>query len=299
MKLIITIPARDEEQSLPLVIREITTVMHDLIIPPDEWDVVVVDDGSKDETRRVCQELNVHCISHPKSRGLATVFRTEMRVCLNLGADIILHIDADGQYRAEDIPLLLKELENYDLVLGSRFLGEIESMPIMKKFGNKAFSKVISYITKYKITDGQTGFRAFTRQVAKEVIIRSTHTYTQEQIIRAARRNFRIIEVPIIFRKRKAGKSRLIRNPFEYALKAWINLFRIFRDFEPLKFFSVIGILVSLPGVLLASWLVYLHFTSGIVGHIFAMMLMVVFFLSGLQIILFGFIADMRRDTDG
>ncbi|MGC9780298.1 MAG: hypothetical protein HZR80_13715 [Candidatus Heimdallarchaeota archaeon] len=97
-----------------------------------------------------------------------------------------------------------------------------------KKVGNKAFSITLSILTRKKISDGQTGFRAFTREVAEKVPIISTHTYTQEQIIRVSKMNFTISEIPIYFAKRDDGNSRLMRNSFEYAIRAWKDIFRIY-----------------------------------------------------------------------
>ena len=222
-------------------------------------------------------------------------FKTELKKCLELKSDVIIHIDADGQYLPKEIPRLLNEIKNgYDLVLGSRFKGKIEYMPLINRFGNKAFSRVVSQISGIKITDAQTGFRAFTKEIAKIPII-SNHTYTQEQIIKTIRKKFRVKEVPIYFAKRN-GKSKLIRNPFEYAAKAWINIIRINRDFEPLKFFGISGGFVFLIGFLIGLYLIYLHFTSGIVGHFALIMLDVLILSIGLQIIIFGFLADMYRE---
>jgi len=178
--------------------------------------------------------------------------------------------------------------------LGSRFAGKIESMPLLKKLGNKAFSKVISKIIKHKITDCQTGFRAFTKEVADKVNIISSHTYTQEQIIHAVKQQFKIKEVPIYFARRK-GKSRLISNPFEYALKAWINILRTYRDYEPFKFFGGFGLILITLGSLLGLWFIYLHFTIGIKGHLGLIMLMLLLLLGGIQILFFGFLADMNK----
>ena len=170
-------------------------------------------------------------------------------------------------------------------------------MPIIKKFGNKAFSKVVSNITGMRISDAQTGFRAFTKDVAEKIKIASNHTYTQEQIIRAAKNKFRIKEVPIYFAKRK-DESRLMSNPFGYAIRAWINLIRTYRDYEPLKFFGLAGTSIFSIGLLIGFYLVYLHFTSGIVGHFALIMLDVLILSIGLQIIIFGFLADMYRSKN-
>ena len=293
MKLIVTIPAYNEEKTLPSLIKRIHKTMKD---NKYKYDVLVLDDGSKDRTPSVAKSAGAIVYSHPRNYGLADTFRTEMEKAVENGADIIIHIDADSQYMPEEIPKLVNELnKGNDLVLGSRFLGKIEEMPIVKRMGNIAFSKVISQITGLKITDGQTGFRAFTKDVAKKIQISSNHTYTQEQIIKAVRQKFRIKEVPIYFARRK-DESRLISNPLGYALRAWINLIRIYRDFEPLKFFGFIGTLVLLTGFALGGYLVYVQFfQGGVFRHLGLMMIDVLVLSVGLQILIFGFLADMFR----
>ncbi|MGC9780295.1 MAG: glycosyltransferase family 2 protein [Candidatus Heimdallarchaeota archaeon] len=191
--------------------------------------VLVVNDGSTDRTAEIASKAGAYVYSYKKNQGLAQAFRTEMKVCCELGAEIIVHTDADGQYKAEEIPLLIEQIENgYDLVLGSRLKDSIEYMPKINKIGNIAFSFVISLLTKQKISDGKTGFRAFIRKIAEEIQIISDHTYTQEQIIRAAQNNYSIKEVPIYFAKRDDGKSRLMRSPFDYAFRAWKNILKIY-----------------------------------------------------------------------
>ncbi|MBN4049045.1 glycosyltransferase family 2 protein [archaeon AH-315-M20] len=293
MKIVITIPAYNEEKTIGVLIRNIHEVMKSNNY---DYKILVVDDGSKDGTREVAKNAGVIVYSHPKNYGLAETFKTEIKKSLEMEADVIVHIDADGQYKPEEIPKLLSEIEKgYDLVLGSRFKGEIESMPLIKRLGNKVFSRVISNITRMKISDGQTGFRAFTKEVAEKIKIISDHTYTQEQIIRAVREKFKIKEVPVYFAKRK-DKSRLISNPFGYAIQAWINIIRIYRDYEPLKFFGIIGSIILFAGFVLGLYLVYIQlFGVGVNRHLGLMMLDILILSIGLQIIIFGFIADMLR----
>ena len=293
MKIVVTIPAYNEADTIAAVINKIHEVMGQ---NKYNYKILVVDDGSKDKTAEIAKKEDAIVYSHPKNYGLAEAFKTEVEKSLDLGADIIVHIDADTQYKAEEIPKLIAEIENgYDLVLGSRFKGTIESMPFMKRMGNIAFSKVISNITGMEISDGQTGFRAFTRKVADSIKITSGHTYTQEQIIRAVREKFRIKEVPVYFAKRK-DKSRLISNPFDYAIKAWINIIRIYRDYKPLKFFGVIGTLIFSAGFVLGLYLSYVQiFGEGVNRHLGLMMLDILILSIGLQIIIFGFIADMMK----
>ncbi|MFH1511076.1 MAG: glycosyltransferase family 2 protein [Candidatus Woesearchaeota archaeon] len=288
MKVVVTIPAYNEERTIGSVINGIRDLKKD-------YTVFVLDDGSKDGTADVAKKSGAVVCSHPKNYGLAEAFRTEIQQCLKLGADVIVHIDADGQYRASEIPKLVSQIEKgYDLVLGSRFLGTIESMPLIKRLGNRAFSKVISNIVGMRITDGQTGFRAFTKEVAEKVYLISNHTYTQEQIIRAIKLKFRVKEVPAYFAKRK-DKSRLISNPFEYAVKAWINIFRIYRDYEPLKFFGIFGTIFLALGIAGGIRLLWFYFTTGLVGHIPTMMLTAILIIVGVFIWLFAFLADMLK----
>lgn len=291
MKIRITIPAYNEENDIGKVIDEIKGVMDETNYL---YSLQIVNDGSKDKTAEIAKKHGAIIYSNMRNLGLAETFQKELEYCLKSKADIIVHTDADGQYNPKNIPELIKKVEEgYDLVLGSRFQGKIEGMPPLKRIGNRAFSRVISSLTGVKITDSTTGFRAFTREVALNIKFINTFTYTQEQIIRAAKQKFRITEIPI--ETRKTRESRLFRNPFEYAFKAWINIFRIYRDFDPLKFFGTIGLIFSLNGFLIGSWFVYLHFTSGIKGHLGLMILMVLLILIGIQIILFGFFADMNK----
>jgi len=185
LKVIITIPAYNEEGKIGNVIQNIKTVMDNTKYSYN-YLVLVVNDGSVDKTADEATKAGAFVFSHKINKGLAETFRTEMKLCSELGTEIIVHTDADGQYKAEEIPNLIEQVElGYDLVLGSRFMGTIESMSKIKRFGNKAFSRLISLLTKRRISDGQTGFRAFTRKVAEELPIESDYTYTQEQIIRA------------------------------------------------------------------------------------------------------------------
>ena len=292
MEIVITIPAYNEEKTIGLLINDINRVMKS---GSYNYKIIVVDDGSKDGTSEIAKNSGAIVYSLPKNYGLADTFKSEVEKSLELGADVIVHIDADIQYKPDEIPLLIKEIQNgYDLVLGSRFKGTIEHMPFINRIGNKAFSRVISNITGLKISDAQTGFRAFTRNFAKKITIKSDHTYTQEQIIRAVKNKFKIKEVPIYFAKRK-DKSRLISNPFSYALKAWINILRIYRDYEPLKLFGISGTLIFSIGVLIGFYMVYLHLTGGIMGHFALLMLNVVILSIGFQLLVFALLADMFR----
>ncbi|MBT4804624.1 glycosyltransferase family 2 protein [Candidatus Woesearchaeota archaeon] len=289
MKIIISIPAYNEEKTLPRVLEEIKEVMSNTNY---KYEFLILNDGSKDRTKEVAEKDGAIVVSNRRNLGLAETFKKEMQECLKRKADIIVHTDADGQYHPQHIPEMIEKVKSgYELVLGSRFKRNIKHMPFLKKIGNLAFAKVISSLTKVKITDSTTGYRAFTAEVARDINYINTFTYTQEQIIKAAKQGFKICEVPIVCRKTR--ESRLFNNPFQYAIKAWINIFRIYRDYQPLKFFGQIGGIFFLLGFLLGIYITITFILTGVVGGIPRVILSMLLMLTGIQIILFGFFADM------
>ncbi len=297
MKILVTMPAYDEEATIGGVIKGIRDVMDK---GKYNYGILVIDDGSSDKTSSIAKHLGATVVSHLHNMGLAEAFRTEMTKAMEMKADAIVHIDADGQYRAEEIPKLLSPIMKgeADLVLGSRFLGKIEEMPLSKRLGNIAFSRAISNIIRIKISDCQTGFRAFTPEVAQRIKIISDHTYTQEMIIKAAHAGFRIREVPIYFAKRRSGESKLVSSPLEYAAKAWINIIRIYRDYAPLKFFGGIGAGLMFISFLLGLYILEIFITGkgGLYQKIPTLFVIMLFFVTGLQIATFGLLADMKKE---
>lgn len=290
MKIIITIPAYNEEKTIAPVIKEIFEVMKKTRY---SFEVLVLDDGSKDKTVEVSKKAGAFVYSNTRNLGLAKTFKHEMRRCIEHKADIIVHTDADGQYPSEFIPKLIEKIEKgADLALGSRFGKGKYSGSFMKSLGNRMFAAVFSNLLKTKITDTTTGFRAFTKEVAKLPLI-SSFTYTQEQLIRVGRENMKISEIPI--RTKKTRESRLFKSPFQYAFKAWVNIFRIYRDFAPLKFFGFFGSIFLLVGIILGLWISYNIINFGTAGGIPRVILSATSIMMGIQIWLFGFFADMFR----
>jgi glycosyltransferase involved in cell wall biosynthesis len=290
MKVIITIPSYNEENDIEKVIKGIRKVMSS---SKYNFKILVLDDGSSDNTAKIARKNGAIVISHKRNMGLAETFKDEMKECLRLKADIIVHTDADGQYPNEAIPQLIRKIEEgYDLVLGSRFEKGKYSGSLFKKIGNIAFAKVFSGLLRTKITDTTTGFRAFKKDVAELPLI-NKFTYTQEQLIRAGRANMKITEIPI--NAKKTRESRLFRNPLEYAFKSWINILRVYRDFAPLKFFGLIGLLFIFLGGVIGVWIVYNVITTGAAGGIPRVILSALLIMTGVQIALFGFLADMQR----
>jgi len=290
MKIVISIPSYNEEKDIGRVLRNIKQVMH---FTSYRYQVLVLDDGSKDRTAHIAKKEGALVVTNKRNLGLAETFKREMEECIKLKADIIVHTDADGQYPAKYIPELIRKMEKgYDLVLGTRFDKGRYAGSFMKKVGNIVFAKIFSGLLNIKITDTTTGFRAFTQEVAQLPLI-NTFTYTQEQLIRAGKAKMRIAEIPI--KTNRTRESKLFKSSLDYAIKAWINIFRIYRDFEPLKFFGALGGVFLGIGLILGIWIFYLWLSTGSVGALPRVILSMLLVITGVQVVLFGFLADMIK----
>jgi glycosyltransferase involved in cell wall biosynthesis len=258
--------------------------------------VIVLNDGSTDSTEKIAKEANAVVKSHIINRGLGITIRDGIQEAMKLGADLIVTIDADGQYNPDQIPDLLQPILDgkADLVLGSRFKGTIVKMPRLKRLGNKIITLIIRNLMNLDISDSQTGFRAIKREILEHIILTADYTYTQEMIIRAAAEGFFIEDVPVTFYERKDGKSRLIRDPAEYGLNNAMTMLRAYRDYRPMTLFGTIGVLMMLLGVLIGLYIVYEFFVLGSFDTgqrlvtLSALMIM-----TGIQVLLFGLMADM------
>lgn len=217
-RVVVTIPAYNEENTIGRVVREIINVTG--------YEVVVVSDGSTDRTDGVAMAAGATVFLKPHT-GLADTFRREMWVMVGImKPDIIVHTDADGQYLATDIPKLVDKLkEGFDLVLGDRLGGCIERMPTTKRLMNKLGTLVISILAGMPVKDATTGFRAFRPQVAM-LPIKSDFTYTVEQILRASKAGMRIGTVPVTFRARE-GSSKLMKHSGHYIWQTLKNYRRM------------------------------------------------------------------------
>lgn len=289
MKLVVVIPAYNEHKSVGEVIRR---VPRDVC---DEVKIVVIDDGSTDETAEVARSAGAHVIRHHRRLGITACLKTGISFASSVNADIIVTIDADGQYLPKEISKLIQPLRmgEADLVLGSRFIGHIEKMSWVKRFGNRVFTWLMRRLTGFPFTDTQTGFRAFTRDFSESIVLRARYTYTQEMLINAVERGFRIKEVPIRFSKRKYGESRLIANPLFYAIKSLMIILRTYRDYHPMKFFGVLGGLLVAIGTAIGAYLLAFWLVHSYIGRMPTLILSVLLIILGSESLLFGFFADM------
>ncbi len=219
-KLIIIIPAYNEEKSILKVLNSTPS------LNGFNQEIIVIDDGSTDKTFEEAKKTNAIVISNKVNLGLGRTFKIGLQTALDRGADIIVNIDADGQYDSNHIPILVKILdrEKLHLVLGNRFLDDRElGKNFIKRLGNKIISIFISKILlkQKEIYDIQSGFRVIDKKLAKFLINRLSgkYTYTQEMMIITLLNEFKVKQISTRFYKRTTGKSRLIRSSIIYLLK--------------------------------------------------------------------------------
>ena len=290
MKTLAIIPAYDEESTIGNVIKGTSQFV-------DE--VLVINDGSTDRTIEVAMDAGAVVIDNIVNRGLGRTIQRGYNEAIKRGADIVVQIDADGQYDPAEIPKLIQPIldNKADMVLGSRLENLKYEMPWLKKNGNKAFSWLLRLLTGIHIKDGQTGFRAIRKEVLETVKLRGNFTYTQEMIIKTSKEGWRIANVAINFHQRSSGESRLISTPLSYAWRAGIIIIRTIRDYEPLKFFGTPGMIFITTGILLGFAIIYKFAMVGYIGHIPAIILTVLLIMSGLQLVFIGLIADMIKNN--
>lgn len=224
-------PAHNEEATIETVISQFMAEADGLGL---SFKVQVIDDHSTDNTRHLVEQMGIPVYHVRHETGLASAFRTEIEAALSSEADYFIHVDADGQHRAEDLSLFLSKVsEGYDLILGNRLHVLPVNMSELRYEGNILLSKIISLLAGQVICDSQTGFRIISRRVAETCQIKSSYTYTQEQIVRASHAGFRIAEVPIFIGPRLAGQSRLMRSPFHYLARVFEDLERLAAELKP------------------------------------------------------------------
>lgn len=254
MKLVILIPALNEAATVGRMVSEARAALHDM---PHE--VVVVDDGSTDATARAARAAGATVVAHGSNRGLGMAFQTGIKEALARGADVIVHLDADGQFDPADIPFLLAPVlkSDADIAICSRFLKKEfrPSMPPVKAWGNRMVAQIVTFVTGQRFTDVACGFRAFNREAALRLTLFGRFTYTQEMLLDAVEKNLHVVEVPLRVRgERAVGHSRVYASALNYALRSAAILFRSFRDQSPLRVFGSVAVAVSGLGVLVGGF---------------------------------------------
>ncbi len=260
MKLIIQIPCFNEEEQLPLTLRDLPREVpgFDTV----EW--LVIDDGSADRTIAVAREKGVdHIVRLTNNKGLAAAFQAGLDAGLKLGADVIVNTDADNQYNGGDIPALVAPIVagEADMVVGDRQVSTIEHFSPAKKLLQRLGSWVVRQASATDVPDTTSGFRAYNREAALQVQVMSKFTYTLETIIQAGKLLVAVRDVPIRTNP-KTRESRLFPSTTAYVRRNALSIFRIYSQHQPLKVFwggaAVMG---------LASFAVFVRFIILYIAH--------------------------------
>ena len=292
MKLIIQIPCYNEAETLAITLQDLprTVAGFDTV----EW--LIINDGSTDATEQVARANGVdHIISFPKNQGLAHAFISGLDACLNLEADVIVNTDADNQYNAEDIPLLVQPIldNKADVVIGTRPISEITHFPFIKKQLQKLGSWVVRLASKTDIRDAPSGFRAMSRDAAMQINVFNEYTYTLETIIQAGQKNMAIVSVPVRVNE-DLRPSRLVKSVFSYLKRSIITIIRIFVVYKPFRFFMAIGLLMFMAGFLIGVRFLYFYFWANEAsGHIQSLILASILLSMGFQTMVLAFLADL------
>ena len=291
MKLIIQIPCLNEAATLGTALATLPRTIAGF----DKVEWLVVDDGSTDGTAELARELGVdHVVRHPVNRGLATAFMTGIDAALREGADVIVNTDADNQYEAADIPLLVQPILEHraDMVIGARPIAQTEHFSWIKKQLQHLGSWAVRLASKTDVADAPSGFRAMTRETAMRLNVFNAYTYTLETIIQAGLSNLTVVSVPIRTNP-DLRPSRLVRSIPNYVKRSLMTILRVFVIYRPLTLFMWISAILAIAGLTLgARYLVFLVGGHGS-GHVQSLILAALCIMLGAMSFMIGLVADL------
>ena len=291
MKLIIQIPCYNEAETLAVALKALPRVVAGF--ESVEW--LIINDGSTDDTVRVARACGVdHIVEFTNNKGLAKGFMAGIQECLKQKADVIVNTDADNQYEAEDIPKLTQPIldGSADYVIGERPISSTDHFSPTKKLLQKLGSWVVRVASGTDIPDAPSGFRAMSRECAKQLNVYSDYTYTLETIIQTGQKNMAISSVPIRTNE-DLRPSRLLSSIPDYIRRSVFTIIRIFVVYQPFKFFmSLAGILLSI-GILVGCRFLFFYFQGDGDGHVQSVVLSGALLGMALQASLIAFVADL------
>jgi glycosyltransferase involved in cell wall biosynthesis len=291
VKLIIQIPCLNEEETLPRVLSQLPRQVEGF----DSVEWLVIDDGSTDRTIQVAREGGVdHVVRLTNNKGLAAAFQAGLDAALKLGADAIVNTDADDQYRAGDIPKLVAPIlsGSADMVVGSRDVRNIEHFSQSKKLLQRLGSWVVRLASGTGIPDTTSGFRAYNREAALQLVVVSNFTYTLESLIQAGKMLVAVEHVPIETNA-QTRESRLFASTGKYVRRNGLAVFRAYVLYEPLRVFTIAAcVFGALSLASFSPFLIDWIFNGDSSGHIQSLILGAVLAVIAVQMFGLGIIGD-------
>lgn len=271
MKLVIQIPCYNEQEHILEVLKSIPKNIKGI----KTFEIFVIDDGSIDKTAEIAEEFGVKAIKISRNSGLSNAFRVGVKNALENKADILVNIDGDNQYFAQDIEKLIEPIINNkaDIVIGARPISKIKTFSPIKKMLQKFGSFVVKLFSNADIKDAASGFRAFSRNALLKLNIFNPFTYTIESIIQAKYKNLSVKSVDINVNYQKNRKSKLFNNIFSYIFKQAKNTVRFFIIYRPCRFFSFIALTLFFIGFVLGLRFLCYFLNGAGSGHIQSLIL--------------------------
>ena len=290
-KLIIQIPCLNEAESLPATLSALPRAIPGV----DEIEILVVDDGSTDNTAQIARMWGVqHVVRHRTNRGLAAAFQSGVDAALRAGADIIVNTDADGQYAGEDIAKLVAPILSgeADVVIGDRGVADNEHFGLIKRGLQRLGSAVVRKLSRTTITDAVSGFRAISREAAQRLTITTEFSYTTDMLIQAGRKRFAITSVPIRTH-RTERPSRLFKSIPQFIMNTGMTMARAYTMYNPLRVFFSAGALIALIGALPIMRFLFFWATGDANGHIQSLVIGAALLIVGALVAMMGILADL------
>ena len=240
MKITVGIPAYNEEKNIAKIIVKLKKIADKII---------VCNDGSTDLTSEIAENLGAIVINHAKNRGYGSGIKSILEKSKEIGSELLVTFDGDGQHRVEDIKKIIEPIEKneIDLVIGSRFLNEEQEVPQYRKLGIKLITKITNANLKEKITDSQSGFRAYSKEVISKLKTSDMGMgVSTEILIKASSLNFKIAEVPITV---LYDGNTSTHNPVSHGTSVLLSTIKYISIEHPLKFYGIPSLIFFVIGL--------------------------------------------------
>ncbi len=246
MKIVIGLPAYNEEKNIAGIISK----LQDL-----SYDVIVCNDGSTDDTEKISKKMGALTINHQRNRGYGSAIRSLFEKAREKKYDILVTFDGDGQHRPSDIEKVILPIINgeSDIVIGSRFSGEeTTNIPKYRKLGIKVLTNLVNSKTGGNITDSQSGFRAYSKKVIETILpSESGMGVSTEILIKSNQKGFKILEIPITILYEGDTST---HNPISHGTSVLLSTMKFISIEHPLKFYGIPGIIFLCIGLFFIVW---------------------------------------------
>ncbi len=289
MKISVIIPMYNEEDNVLRTLIEVNSIMKDYV----DYEIIVVDDGSEDDTFRLAEEVSSHnphvvVYKQPVNMGMGRALRTGFE---KSEGDIIITIDADLSYSPSHITKLASELindETIDIAVGSPYMkgGDVKNVPFIRLFISKVANKFVGYSMPESLSTVTSVLRAYRREVLESMDLESNGTNINLEILsKAIATRYKIKEVPAVLEGRELGKSKL-----KFRSKTISHVIFSLNE-KPMILFGVIGLVLCLIGLIGGIYLLYQYLNGTLDPTRPLIIFSVLMIISGIQILIFGFVA--------